>query len=51
MPVIINELEIEATIRDAPAEAAASKQLKDDPKRLQKILDEVLKKIKSKNER
>ncbi len=51
MPVEINELVIRATISDAPAAASQAKPVNDDAKKLQKILDEVLRKVKSKNER
>ncbi len=51
MPVEINELVIRATISDNPADHPVKVPPEDDAKRLQKILDEVLKKCKTKNER
>jgi hypothetical protein len=51
MPVEIRELIIRATITDNNAGGALNRALTDDAKKLQKILDEVLNKLKSKNER
>jgi hypothetical protein len=51
MPVQISELVIRATISDPQAERNASVPLTDDAKRIQKILDEMVRKMKSKNER
>lgn len=51
MPVEIRELIIRATVTDNNAGASSTPALTDDAKKLQKILDEVMNKLKSKNER
>jgi hypothetical protein len=51
MPVEINELVIRATISDAPSQQGTARSMNDDAKKIQRILDEVIRKIKSKNER
>ncbi len=51
MPIEINDLEIQGEIRDTPAERPVIKPLIDDTKQIRKILDEIIKKIESKNER
>jgi Family of unknown function (DUF5908) len=51
MPVEIRELVIRATVADKNAGSTSSPALTDDAKKLQKILDEVVSKLKSRNER
>lgn len=50
MPIEINELIIKATIT-GQTQSGTRPPLDNDAKRLQKIVDDVLKKIKNKNER
>lgn len=51
MPVEINELVIRATIGEQETIQQTAMPLNDDPQKIQRLLDEVLKKISDKDER